>query len=495
MATLWNKLSEYCAGDAYPLHMPGHKRKWGAAFTDMEAFMACDITEIHGFDNLAAPEGILKEAQERAAEVFGAKETFFLVNGSTSGILTAVSAAFAPGDTVLFAPNCHLSVFRAMELRGLKQVMVQTRGSLPTPEEVEQAFREVSEIKDCLSTPDRTEQGFPEAGETTGHLSVPPKTAKGLILTSPSYEGGCADVQAIAEVVHANGGVLIVDEAHGAHFGFHPGFPESAIRLGADLVVQSLHKTLPALTQTALLHRASDRVSSGQLKRYKNTFQTSSPSYLLMASIDACVEYLRQQEETPFQKMLENRARFDEIIKGLKHVWTAGLPEFPGAVALDPGKLVIFAGNKGGERLSGAGIAEYLRREQHIEPEMAAGDYCLGIMTIADRRSGWERLAGALEAMDREVRQQGLEEFPESDPAKGTVGPKGKENGAGGFPKVVKTDTVKLPEEGTVAEDFAAVYPPGIPVIRPGERWSREQLDTLRAALEEGLEVVGLNPE
>lgn len=218
-------LIEYGSSDIYPFHMPGHKRQRLGEFCPEEI----DITEIDGFDNLHHAGGILKEGQERLASLFGSDESFYLINGSTTGILAAICGCMKKGGRILVGRNCHKSVYHAaclMEARAAYLYPEPTdfgiQGSI-LPEEAE---RKLSEYPDVQA----------------------------VVITSPTYDGVVSDIEAIAKIVHAHGIPLIVDAAHGAHFGFSDGFPQKAIALGADLSVESLHKTLPCYTQTAVLH-------------------------------------------------------------------------------------------------------------------------------------------------------------------------------------------------------------------------------------------------
>ena len=255
---LLEKLEEYSQSDYYPLHMPGHKRNishFGDPFR-------LDITEIDGFDNLHHAEGVLLEAQQRAAALYGAEESFYLINGSTCGILAAISACTKRGGRILMGRNCHKAAYHGVFLNGLKAAylypetdFVRGINGAVTPETVRKALREQ----------------HPEA----------------VFLTSPTYDGVVSDIRSIAEIVHKAGAILIVDEAHGAHFAMSPYFPESALSCGADLVINSLHKTMPSLTQTALLHVQGKRVDRERLKMYLGIYQSSSPSYVLMAGMDA----------------------------------------------------------------------------------------------------------------------------------------------------------------------------------------------------------------
>ena len=272
--TLIETLIQYNQSSYYPFHMPGHKRNSTLPFPDA---LSIDITEIDGFDNLHDAKNVIKQAMENAAKLYDAEETRFLVNGSTCGILAAICACTKMGDMVLVARNCHKSVYHALYLQKLLPVYLypQEMQGIATEilkEDVEQALRDYPKI--CA-----------------------------VILVSPTYEGIVSDIAGIAEIVHKFSCTLIVDEAHGAHFGFLEQFPETSVRLGADLVIQSVHKTLPAFTQSALLHigkekgKKNHRVDKERLYRYLSIFQSSSPSYILMAGIQKSLQIVKEQKE------------------------------------------------------------------------------------------------------------------------------------------------------------------------------------------------------
>ena len=263
MATIYEKLKAYSDSDYYGFHMPGHKRKMHMSW-DADPYTV-DITEIEGFDDLHHAEGILKEAQERAARIYHADETHFLVNGSTVGILSAIMGVTDKGDQILVARNCHKSVYHAIYLNELEPVYV---------------YPEYDE-KTGLN-------GEVKADEIALLLEKNPNI-KAVMIVSPTYDGVVSDVKKIAEVAHAHEIPLIVDEAHGAHFGFDPYFPKNANENGADIVIHSVHKTLPSLTQTALLHINGTFVNREKVRMYLHMLQSSSPSYVLMASIDECM--------------------------------------------------------------------------------------------------------------------------------------------------------------------------------------------------------------
>ena len=226
MSDLYRKLIEYAGSDYYPFHMPGHKRNINEGVCPY----AYDITEIEGFDNLHEPMGILRLAMEEAAAFYESDKTYFLVNGSTCGLLSAICALTAKEDKVLVARNCHKAVYNALFLHELMPVYIY-------PE-----YIEAWGISGGISP------------YKLAYLLEEHKEIRVVVITSPTYEGVVSDIEKIAAIVHEKQRILIVDEAHGAHFGMHGELPRPALSKGADVVIQSLHKTLPALTQTALLH-------------------------------------------------------------------------------------------------------------------------------------------------------------------------------------------------------------------------------------------------
>ena len=260
MKTIYNYLEEYSESDFYGMHMPGHKRNQKMMENDLP--YEIDITEIDEFDDLHHADGIIREAQERAARLYCADETHFLVNGSTVGILSAIMGVTDKQDQILVARNCHKSVYHAIYLNELKPVYV---------------YPEYDE-KTGLN-------GEVRVDDITLLLDKNPNI-KAVMIVSPTYDGVVSDVKKIAEVAHVHKIPLIVDEAHGAHFGFHPYFPKNANENGADIVIHSVHKTLPSLTQTALLHINETSVNREKVRMYLHMLQSSSPSYVLMASID-----------------------------------------------------------------------------------------------------------------------------------------------------------------------------------------------------------------
>ena len=242
MERLYKKLERYGQSDFYPFHMPGHKRNLASSAGKFP--FERDITEISGFDNLHHAEGILLEAQENAAQLYGTRRCFFSVNGSTAALLSAISACVSKGGSILVARNCHKAVYHALYLRELQPVYIY-------PHEDSRLG-----INGGIS-PSRVERYLEEHPEV-----------EAVLITSPTYDGIVSNVEKIAEIAHRHEVPLIVDEAHGAHFRFSEYFPVSAADLGADIVIQSFHKTLPSMTQTAVLHVCSDRVDVEKVKQF-----------------------------------------------------------------------------------------------------------------------------------------------------------------------------------------------------------------------------------
>lgn len=433
---LFERLEAYAARGVLAMHMPGHKRNAGAAGYLAGLGARLDITEIDGFDNLHAPEGILRDAMARAAALWGSENAFFLVNGATGGILAGVRALVRRGDKVIVARNSHQAVYHALELMELDAVYV-----LP-------AFDEATGLLGSVA---------PESVEEA--LSAHPD-ARLVIVTSPTYDGAVSDIASIARAAHARGVPLLVDEAHGAHLGFHPYFPGGAVRAGADIVVQSVHKTLPSLTQTAIAH-AGGLADPNQFQAALDVFQTTSPSYLLLASIDGCVRLIGQEGEGLFDAWAARLSRIDDLAHALDHIALIGRGgSNRSMLAFDPSKIVI---STRGLNLTGPGLMRKLRTQYCIELEMAGRNYALAMTGLTEPDGALDLLAEALLKIDRECAPSDA----------------GDEIGAPFLPERAMTiaqalqmerEAVPLSEaQGRVSAQYAWAYPPGIPLIAPGE--------------------------
>lgn len=469
------KLLAYSQTDAYPFHMPGHKRQSMGNWTGE----AIDITEITGFDNLHHAEGILQEAQCRAAETFGADETFFLINGSTAGLLSAICGTVRRGGRLLMARNCHKAVYHAVYLMELKTAYLY-------PEQTDfgiQGSISPEQVRDML-------EQYPDT--------------EAVLLTSPTYDGVVSDIAAIAALAHEKGVPLIVDEAHGAHFGFSQGFPQKALAFGADLCIESVHKTLPAYTQSALLHyRKNPWIDLERVKQYLGIYQTSSPSYILMAGIDRCTRILREQGTELFAAYEQRLHDFYKKCRTLQRI-TVLSPDGkigesgendPGIWARDPSKILICAEGAG---LHGQELAELLTEHYHLELEMASGHYATALTTLMDTQEGFDRLFAALQAIDRKNRKNGMlhqgQELETADlfTTDDIYCEAEKVLEIAEVMDAPKTTIPLMSAAGCVSGEFVYLYPPGIPILAPGERVTKEILETLRICQARNMQIEGM---
>ncbi len=434
-----------------PMHMPGHKRNADCAPYLEKLSLREDITEIDGFDNLHGAEGILADSMARAASLWGADRSYFLVNGASGGILAGIRALTRRGDTVLMTRAAHKSVYHAVELCGLKPIFLLPPiadagffGSIP-PSEVAEALRVHPEVKL-------------------------------VILTSPTYEGVISDIAAVAEIAHNAGVPLLVDEAHGAHLDLSAHFSGGAVKAGADLVVQSVHKTLPSLTQTAILHVCGSRVDADRLAHQLSVFETSSPSYLLLASIDGCVRAIAENGAL-LADWAEALSHFDSLTHGLRHLQIpyhgADAEGSDAAVfAYDRSKIYVSAR---GTSADGATLAAALRA-RGIEPEMVTADGVLCMTGAGDTKDSLTALADALCAIDAEIHAESASEILPGVPAPPLV-LDSEDALASAWESVPLTEAL-----GRTAAEYVWAYPPGIPLLIPGEEITEACVRYIRAA-------------
>ena len=475
--SLYQKLREYKNSETVPFHMPGHMRN--SVFESWGFPVGMDITEINGFDNLYHASGVLKNSQERLSRLFGTKASYYLVNGSTAGILASVSTCVRRNGQILMARNSHKSAFNAVYLRGL-----QSRYITPRPSGEPGIHGDIRP-------------------ETVRHMLESCPDAEAVFVTSPTYDGVVSDIRGISDVVHEKDLPLIVDEAHGAHLYFSPYFPSSAVQEGADLVIQSFHKTLPSLTQSAVLHVCSDRIDTDVLERFLSMYQTSSPSYILMAGLDRCVSFLEEEGKAAFAHYTE---KLDYVRDCLAENRIFSLLEPDKCHAYDRSKILLRARVAGG----GTHLAELLRQEYHIEVEMEAADYVLALTSVGNRDEDFDRLAGAVTELDRkwEKKENGgnaiadVKELVTEQLQINVKEPVTEHLQKGSAaPEVVTTiaqamegaaEGILLSESaGHVSSEFVWIYPPGIPLIVPGERISGHVVKQLENAGRAGLAVQG----
>ncbi len=467
--SLYEKLLEHGNSDEYAFHMPGHKRnETMSPFADM---MKLDITEIEDFDNLHHAEGIIKQEQEFVAHLYGAKNTFYLVNGSTCGILSAIGAVTKDGDPIVFSRNSHKSAYHALYLKNLQASYLYP-----------QLSDERSDISGKIDPEDVAAQ-MDESG------------AKVVFITSPTYEGIVSDVERIAECVHEREGILIVDEAHGAHFGFHSYFPESAVKKGADLVVQSMHKTLPSLTQTALLHVCSDRADINRIRMQLSMFQTSSPSYLLMASMSRCLHLMEEKKEILFSEYavkLEDFYKKAEKLKNLSVISRSFVKQAYEA-EFDPSKINICTNqvtDQNGKPYKGKELAKDLLCQYHLQMEMVSENYVIAMTSLYDTQEGFDRLLQALFEIDRKLtKADDLENQTEYvhniQPLLSVISVK---NAMDGAKKRVRWEECV----DSISAEFVFLYPPGSPILVPGEKITWDVWNKIQNYKEQGLSVQGM---
>lgn len=489
---LRERLKRYSASEAAAFHMPGHKRQMEyRLLRDFPNPFSIDITEIDGFDNLHHPDGILKDSMEWAAGVYGADHTYYLVNGSSCGILSAIGAVVRPGETLLVSRNCHKSVYHGLILNSLKPEYVYPQiieelgiqGGI-MPEDVEKKLKEHPEIR-------------------------------GVLIVSPTYDGIVSDIHGIAQVVHAHGIPLIVDEAHGAHFPFGAGcFPNSALDCGADLVIQSLHKTLQSLTQTAVLHLNGNLVSRGRLERCLQMYQSSSPSYVFMAVMEQCIFEMQLHGKEYMTAFAERIRKVRERLKEMQNLklLDRGQNGAHGVFDVDESKLVISC--KGS--MTGENLSECLRRDYAIEMEMCGADYAVAILTFLDSEEHLERLVEALLAIDRKIgaAAKTLEDVSAIAYGKNQTRNEGNAQQASEIhieksemPEIKVPELCMTPAEafnaplericleesaGRISGEFIYLYPPGIPIVTPGERMTEEMIRQVLYDRDIGLPVQGM---
>lgn len=485
MDRLLEKLERYCNAGYYPFHMPGHKRNYKDS--PLAAAYGMDITEIEGFDNLHHPEGIILEAEKNASMLYGSEETFFLINGSTCGLLSGIFALTHEKDTILVARNSHKAVYNGIELRQLHCIYLY-----PSVDKNLGICKGIS------------------AEAVSEQLERHPEI-KAVIITSPTYEGILSELDGIVKTAHEKGVPVIVDEAHGAHLGLSPDVPKGAIAAGADLVIHSIHKTLPSFTQTALLHVQGDLADRDRIKKYLAIFQTSSPSYLLMTGIDECIRYLQKNKESAFREWKDRIERFQEKISDLG--WVVNQKELHknDGIFMEWSKILIFPH---GTSLTGQKLACILRDKYCLEVEMAAVSYVIVMTSVMDTEEGMERLTEALhEIAKREkatVEKEGADEDMESqaeaeDRTQHHVCDKidrTQRQAEQQFVEMIMPayEAINHPQkkvriqdaEGLTVGEYVYAYPPGIPILVPGEKITAHIIEEILLKRASGLSLQGM---
>ena len=441
---LLDKLIEFNQKKTTSFHVPGHKHGMLSGMPiAIRSALSFDVTELTGLDDLHEPSGVIKEAQERLSNLYKSDASYFLVNGSTVGNLAMIYATCCTGDTVIVQRNAHKSIFNALELIGAKPILL-------TPEWDEQ----VASI------------GVVSEDQIVRVLSLYPE-AKAVVLTYPTYYGTTGEgLKAIISLCHTRGIPVLVDEAHGAHFVVGEPFPSSALTLGADIVVHSAHKTLPAMTMGSFLHIKSSLVSQERVEKYLQMLQSSSPSYLLLASLDDARAYAESFTQKDIEHFLKMRETFIEQLKGIQ-----GLQIIPSD---DPLKLMIRC-----EKYSGFRVLEALEKEG-IYAELADPYQVLFILPLLKVDHIYE-LDDIIYAMTRAVASLHKSEkekvFMQSTEMPNEITElcyNGSEL------EQFQTDWLHYEEAiGKVAAGSIIPYPPGIPLLLVGERVCKAEIELL----------------
>lgn len=466
-------LSKYLKENHSVWHMPGHKRK---AFDDLsdineldsivDMLHKMDVTEVPGLDDLHNPQEMIKESMKELAKVYGTFASYYLVNGSTCGIMAAIAACAAPKEKIIVASNCHKSVNNTVNLLGLEAVYIK-----PV----------------CLNIPSIKEEDYKLTGpvdvENLKETCRLNPDARAVVITSPTYEGIISDIKSISEVVHSFGIRLIVDEAHGAHLPF---LGNSAIDYGADLVVQSLHKTLSSMTQTAILH-VKDKKINPKVQKMLSVFMSSSPSYVMLYDMERAVESACNRD---FSIYIERLKDFRDKCKGLKNLTLTdknivyNYEKSGKKFSLDETRIVLFVKSP----ITGAMLFKLLADEFNIVPEMSGLNHVVFISTYADNREDFDYLYEALKKIDDNFdyymkKIKDIENLTNQVYTFNTNYSK----------KEYIDETIERISglEGAAAKDNIYVYPPGIYIVRKDEIYTKDKIDELILHVKQGRQLHG----
>lgn len=428
--TLNDKLQELASSDLLPMHMPGHKRNPDVAPEGIS--YGKDITEIEGFDNLHSPSGVIRNIERKARELWGSDDAFISVNGASALLVASILSHTKRGDKILVASNCHISVWHAIEIGGLTPVIVDPQVSEDLP------FAQKISPK---AVEDAIEEGI-----------------KAAIITSPTYEGIVSDTKAIHDICSSRGILLIADEAHGAHFGIKGTnlFPATA---DADIVIKSVHKTLNAPTQTAVLLTYGDKADKRLLRHYLSVTESTSPSYILMAGLEKALC------NSDADALYTEAAKLRSELKGLN---VLKLFEYPGS---DISKIVILTRGA----ISGYELADTLREKFLIEVEASFPEYIIAMTGTGDTSSSLTRFAEALQAIDSTLtKPASCKHIHVTLPSERRL--------KLSIEDAVRSSWEKVPfekAEGGISAEYIFAYPPGVPLLIPGQEITEEVLGLL----------------
>lgn len=445
-----------------PFDVPGHKRgKGNPELVDFlgEKCVGIDVNSMKPLDNLCHPVSVIAQAEELAAEAFGAAHAFLMVGGTTSSVQSMVMSACKPGDKIILPRNVHRSVINALILCGAIPVYVNpdvnTRLGIPLGMKKEDVKRAI--------------QMHPNA--------------KAILVNNPTYYGICSDLKAIVEMAHEAGMLCLADEAHGTHFYFGENLPISAMAAGADMASVSMHKSGGSLTQSSFL-LAGPSMDAGYVRSIINLTQTTSGSYLLMSSLDISRRYLALEGKRIFKKVCELAEYAREEINDIGGYYAFGKELINGdsVYDFDTTKLSVHTLDIG---MAGIEVYDVLRDDYDIQIEFGDLGNVLAYLSIGDRPRDIERLVSALDDVQRRftkdpagmLSQEYIEPVVAESPLKAFYGDK---------------ERLLIEEScGRVCAEFVMCYPPGIPILAPGELITQEALDYIAYAKEKGCSMTG----
>lgn len=442
--------------------MPGHKGRKGFTTTEvgkelLDNFIDIDITEVEGVDNLHNAEGIIKESQELLSRFYGSKRSYFLVNGSTSGNLTMIFSSFNEGDKVIVERNCHKSIFNGIILRKLKPVYIKNK------------------IHNKYNAPlSIDEEHFLQVLEDN-------KDAKGIIITYPNYYGICLDLKFIINEAKKRNMKVLIDSAHGAHFQGCENLPESAVNLGADMVVMSTHKTLPSFTQTAYLH-VNNENDIEKAEFYLKVFLSTSPSYMFMCSMDYARYYLQEKGEDDYNKLIKRADKYRGKINMLKGFHVLDKEDLIYEKCdIDLSRYIINV-EKG---YSGEKLLKYLRKNK-IQAEMNDSQNVVLIFSPFNGEDEFKRLYEVLKNCSIDRLKSEYHNILSHNIPKSSLMP---------YEVIEKNKKILDIEKaiGNICAEDIVPYPPGIPLINLGEVIDKEVIESLKYYLNNGVEVIGIN--
>jgi len=458
-----------------PFYAPGHKQGQGAS-TQLkhwlgEAIFKADLPELPELDNLFAPEGIIHQAQTLAAKAFGSEYTYFLVNGSTCGLEAVILATCGPGEKILVPRNAHRSVIAGLILAGAMPVFV-------SPEYNSNLGLALGMSTEAIAT------------ALTHHPDI-----RAVLLVSPTYHGICSDIATISQIAHAHGIPLLVDAAHGPHFGFHPDLPISALAQGADLVVQSTHKVLSAFSQASMLHGQGTRVSRNRLQAALQLTQSTSPSYLLLASLDAARHQIATEGKALLSDTLSLAVKMRAQLATIPGLHIIDKPDVMACASVSDLDLTRLTVDVSGLGITGLEADEILHSDLGVTVELPELRHLTLIISLGNTSADGRRCLAGFQTLARTCRLAPLPVAEDSALLQNSAWP----NLPYTLPRISPRDAFFAPATivpatsaaGRLSAETISAYPPGIPTLVAGEEITAAAIAYLAAVKQQGGCVTG----